>query len=191
MTASRRSQSRSTASSSASTAAVAVQTTKRKGEALNNAKSQDSTDYRVVTVLNDANESTSLQKLCADGPIVVFLVPKANTPGCNRQYASFTQHLDEFTSRGVRCFVLSKDKPDALYRWRSKYKSGVQGLSDPTQKLITKLGARKAPGSTIRSHFLFDRQTAKQVDQAIPVSPDRSCALALESVKRHFLMGNG
>ncbi|KAK4538745.1 hypothetical protein CDCA_CDCA20G4770 [Cyanidium caldarium] len=150
------------------------------------AKKDRAVDYRDIEVLNDTSEAVTLRQLCADGPVVVFLVPKANTPGCNRQYGSFTERYQEFTKLGVRCFVLSKDKPEALARWRAKYKSEVRGLSDPQQTLIAALKARKPPANTIRSHFVFSAGDANRVADAIPVSPDRSCELALQSVKEHL-----
>lgn len=143
----------------------------------------NSGDYRDVVVKTDENQETSLRKLAATGPIVVFLVPKANTPGCNRQYESYTRNYERFTALGVRCFVLSKDKPEALARWRAKYQSPVPGLSDPTQNLIGKLKARKPPANTIRSHFIFAEGTADKLAEAIPVSPDKSCEIALKSLE--------
>ncbi|KAK4530585.1 hypothetical protein CCYA_CCYA05G1442 [Cyanidiococcus yangmingshanensis] len=140
-------------------------------------------DYRDVVVKTDENQETTLRSLAADGPIVVFLVPKANTPGCNRQYESYTRHYDRFVALGVRCYVLSKDKPEALARWRAKYQSRVPGLSDPAQTLIAKLKARKAPANTIRSHFIFAEKTAEKLAEAIPVSPDKSCEMALKSLE--------
>jgi peroxiredoxin Q/BCP len=142
-----------------------------------------STDFRDVVVTTDEHQETTLRQLAADAPLVVFLVPKANTPGCNRQYESYTQQYERFAAHGVRCYVLSKDKPDALARWRAKYQSQVPGLSDPAQTLIAKLKARKAPANTIRSHFIFAKGTAEKLAEAIPVSPDKSCEMALKSLE--------
>lgn len=147
--------------------------------------------YRDVPVSTDtdttATTTITLRELCANAPCVLFLVPKANTPGCNRQYAAFTRAFDEFQRRGYAVYVCSRDTPAALAKWREKNRSAVRGLSDPRQALIEALGARKGGvggGGTVRSHFVLAARTAEVIEAQVPVSPDKSCALALAFVDK-------
>ncbi len=94
---------------------------------------------------------------------VIFVYPKADTPGCTREAVAFTELLPEFKKLGARVLGLSKDKTSALCKFREKHDLSVELVADPELTLHTALGAfgekvmygKKVQG-VIRSTFLVD-----------------------------------
>ena len=47
----------------------------------------------------------------ANGPVVVFFFPKADTPGCTKESIAFSQLKSEFDALNTAVIGISKDKP--------------------------------------------------------------------------------
>ncbi|OSD08052.1 peroxiredoxin Q, partial [Trametes coccinea BRFM310] len=134
------------------------------------------------TVKNEKDEDVDVASLAAEKGVVIFLVPKADTPGCTTQACGFRDIYPDFTSSGFDVYCLSADKPTAQAKWQAKKSLPYPLLSDPKRVLITALGAGEG-GKTKRSHFIFEKG-GKLVDKKIPVKPVDSPKLALEFVKK-------
>jgi len=113
---------------------------------------------------------------------VIFVVPKADTPGCTNQACAFRDAYAEFSKEGYAVFCLSNDKSAAQARWQTKKELPYSLLSDPTRAFISALGAGSAT-KTIRSHFIFEKGTGKLIDKKVPVSAKQSSQFALEFIQ--------
>lgn len=57
----------------------------------------------------------------ADGPVVVFFFPKADTPGCTKEAIAFSQLKAEFEAARTRVIGISKDKAAKQGKFREKH----------------------------------------------------------------------
>jgi len=57
----------------------------------------------------------------ANGPVVVFFFPKADTPGCTKEAIAFSQLKSEFDADGARVIGISKDKAGKQGKFREKH----------------------------------------------------------------------
>lgn len=52
-----------------------------------------------LTLMNQSNEPVSIESLTRDSGVVLFLYPKANTPGCTKQACGFRDAFDTVSAR--------------------------------------------------------------------------------------------
>lgn len=135
-----------------------------------------------LTVKNEKGEDVETSTLVAEKGVVLFLVPKADTPGCTQQACGFRDIWQEFTALDYDVYCLSADSPTAQSKWQTKKNLPYELLSDPKRVLIGALGAAEG-NKTKRSHFVFE-QGGKLIDKKMPVKPMDSPRLALEAIKR-------
>ncbi|KAF8879273.1 peroxiredoxin Q [Infundibulicybe gibba] len=134
-----------------------------------------------LTLKNEKDEDIEVSTLASDKGVILFLVPKADTPGCTTQACGFRDSYPDFTSLGYDVYCLSADTPAAQGKWQTKKELPYPLLSDRKRILITALGAGDG-GKTKRSHFIFEKG-GKLVEKKIPVKPADSPKLALEYIK--------
>ncbi len=95
--------------------------------------------------------------------VLLFVFPKADTPGCTTQACGFRDSFPRITEAGAQVLGMSADSPAALARWKAKQKLPYTLLSDLEHRAIDRLGAwgersmygRKFQG-ILRSHFVFE-----------------------------------
>ncbi|KAJ7763040.1 AhpC-TSA-domain-containing protein [Mycena metata] len=134
-----------------------------------------------LTLKNEKDEDVEVSSLTADKGLVLFLVPKADTPGCTTQACGFRDIYPDFTGLDYNVYCLSADTPAAQAKWQTKKELPYPMLSDRKRVLITALGAGEG-GKTKRSHFIFEKG-GKLVDKKVPVKAGDSPKLALDFVK--------
>jgi peroxiredoxin Q/BCP len=134
-----------------------------------------------LVLKNEKGEDVDTASLTAEQGVVLFLVPKADTPGCTAQACGFRDVWQEFGALNYGVYCLSADSPAAQTKWQTKKHLPYQLLSDPQRTLIGALGAADG-NKTKRSHFVFE-QGGKLLDKKIPVKPADSPRLALEFIK--------
>jgi len=134
-----------------------------------------------LTLKNEKGEDIQIANLASEKGVILFLVPKADTPGCTNQACGFRDSYPDFTSLNFDVYCLSADAPTAQSKWQTKKELPYPLISDPKRILITALGAGEG-GKTKRSHFIFEKG-GKLVNKKLPVSPADSPKLALEFVK--------
>ncbi|KAL3231360.1 Peroxiredoxin DOT5 [Nakaseomyces bracarensis] len=124
---------------------------------------------------NQDGKELSLKELAKENKIIViFLYPKASTPGCTRQACGFRDNYDDLKEHAL-ILGLSNDIPSAQKNFQNKHSLPYDLLSDPTREFIGLLGAKKTPASgTIRSHFVF--VDGKLKFKRLKVSPEVSVA---------------
>ncbi|KAL1731401.1 thioredoxin-like protein, partial [Schizophyllum commune] len=136
-----------------------------------------------LTLKNEKDEDVDVGALAAKAErgVVLFLVPKADTPGCTTQACGFRDVYSDFEKEGFQVYCVSADKPTAQAKWQTKKSLPYSLLSDPERALIGALGAAKG-GKTARSHFVFGKD-GKLLDRKMPVKPVDSPRLALEFIR--------
>ncbi|KAJ8082350.1 thioredoxin peroxidase dot5 [Marasmius tenuissimus] len=137
-----------------------------------------------LTLKNEKDEDVDVSKLAAEKGVVIFLVPKADTPGCTTQACGFRDVYAEFSGVGYDVYCLSADTTTAQSKWQTKKNLSYSLLSDPKRVFIAALGAADK-NKTKRSHFIFEKGTGKLVDKKNPVKPADSPTLAIEFIKQH------
>jgi peroxiredoxin Q/BCP len=132
------------------------------------------------TLKNEKDEDVDISTLTAEKGLVLFLVPKANTPGCNNQACGFRDIYPDFTSLNYQVYCLSFDTTAAQQKWQTKSELPYPLLSDRKRVLIKALTGSGT--STARSHFIFEKG-GKLIDKKQPVKAKDSAPLALEFIK--------
>jgi len=134
-----------------------------------------------LVIQNEKGEDVDTTSLTVDKGVVLFLVPKADTPGCTTQACGFRDVWQEFGALNYDVYCLSADSPTAQTKWQTKKQLPYQLLSDPQRRLIGVLGAADG-NKTKRSHFVIEKG-GKLIDKRMPVKPVDSPRLALEFIK--------
>lgn len=126
-----------------------------------------------ISLLNEDGEKVSLRKVAIKNRIIViFVYPKASTPGCTRQACGFRDNYEDLKKHAV-VYGLSADSEMNQKKFQAKQKLPYSLLSDPKREFIGLLGAKKTPQSgTIRSHFIF--VDGKLKFKRIKISPEVS-----------------
>ncbi|KAF9238211.1 thioredoxin-like protein [Melanogaster broomeanus] len=134
-----------------------------------------------LVLKNEKGEDVDTSTLTEAKGVVLFLVPRADTPGCTTQACGFRDVWQEFGALDFDVYCLSADSPTAQTKWQTKKQLPYQLLSDPKRALISALGAADG-NKTKRSHFVFT-QGGTLIDRKMPVKPVDSPRLALEFIK--------
>ncbi|KAL4063867.1 thioredoxin-like protein [Scleroderma yunnanense] len=134
-----------------------------------------------VTLKNEQGEDVETSVLVADRGVVLFLVPKADTPGCTTQACGFRDNFQEFTALNYDVYCVSADSPAAQTKWQTKRQLPFHLLSDPNRVLIGALGAADG-NKTKRSHFVFEKG-GKLIHKKMPLKPADSSVLSLKAIK--------
>ncbi|OCF31101.1 hypothetical protein I317_07632 [Kwoniella heveanensis CBS 569] len=124
-----------------------------------------------ITLKDNGGNDVDVSTLAGEKGVVIFLYPKADTPGCTTQACGYRDNFDRIAGYGYDIYGLSKDKPEAQQKWITKKELTYKLLCDPESKLIKRLGAFVAPNNTKRSHFIFEKGSGKLVDIALGVKP--------------------
>ncbi len=128
-------------------------------------------------LLDDAGETVRHTDLKGK-KVVIFVYPKASTPGCTREAIAFGGLEKKFARKGVQVIGLSGDSVKAQCRFKEKNGFGECLLSDPDRTLLRALGAiaevtQKGvkKEKIVRSTYVFDEQ-GKAIAVYPKVKPD-------------------
>ncbi|BEI93441.1 uncharacterized protein CcaverHIS019_0510690 [Cutaneotrichosporon cavernicola] len=136
-------------------------------------------DLPKITLQNEDGEDVDVSTLTGERGVVIFLYPRADTPGCTNQACGYRDLATDFGELGYDVYGLSKDKPAAQLKWKTKKEFKYHLLSDPESKLIKRLGATK------RSHFIFEKGSGKLIDIALGVKAADDPKNALKFIESH------
>jgi peroxiredoxin Q/BCP len=121
--------------------------------------------------------------------LLLYIYPKADTPGCTKQACHIRDARTELADLGVDAVGISPDKPGAQKKFDGKYGLGFPLLSDPDHAAAQAYGAwgeKKMYGKTslgiIRSSFLID-ESGKIKGAWYKVKPEDTVPLAEEALK--------
>src|SRR6476646_11873163 len=82
----------------------------------------------------------SLTELLADGPVVLFFYPAANTPVCTKEACHFRDLAAEFTAVGAVRVGISTDSTDVLAGFAAKQGFDYPLLSDADGVVADRFG---------------------------------------------------
>ena len=111
-----------------------------------------------LTLTGDAGEPAPLGRY-AGKPVVLFVFPRANTPGCTKESIAFTQMLEEFATADAAVVGVSKDSPKKLSNFREKQGLKFDLLSDADTDLSERLGVWKEKKMYGKSFMGLERST--------------------------------
>ncbi len=136
-------------------------------------------DFSDITLLTDEGKSVSLADF-AGKRLLIFVFPRAATPGCTTQACGFRDAFPKIEAAGSTVIGISTDSLKALAKWKASETLPYTLLSDPDHQVIDRLGAwgerslygKKFMG-TIRSHFIVAPDGTIET-AAIKISPKDS-----------------
>jgi len=91
----------------------------------------------------------------AEGYLVVFFYPKANTPGCTAQACSLRDAQARLQERGAKILGISADKAESQKKFITDQKLPYPLIADSEGKAIQAFGVEGMLGFARRSAFLF------------------------------------
>ncbi|MET9491423.1 MULTISPECIES: peroxiredoxin [unclassified Nocardia] len=115
----------------------------------------------------------SLDSLLADGPVVLFFYPAANTPVCTAEACHFRDLAGEFKALGASCVGISADAVDVQSGFAEKQSLNYPVLSDVGAKVAAEYGVKRGLlGALIpvkRTTFIIDpdRTVAKVINSEL------------------------
>lgn len=108
-----------------------------------------------VTLPDQDGSPIGLAQADASEWILVYFYPKADTPGCTAQGCSLRDDWRTLAQRGVLVYGVSRDRPEALRRFRNKYRLPFVLLSDADGEAARAFGVGAILGFSRRESFLF------------------------------------
>jgi len=108
-----------------------------------------------LTLPDQDGKPLDLAAYGAEGYLLVFFYPKANTPGCTAQACSLRDAETRLKERGVKILGISADKPDSQKKFVTDQKLPYPLMADSEGKAIRAFGVEGMLGFARRSAFLF------------------------------------
>jgi peroxiredoxin Q/BCP len=132
----------------------------------------------------------SLDALLADGPVVLFFYPAANTPVCTAEACHFRDLAAEFAALGASCVGISTDAVDTQAGFASKQNLGYPLLSDNDGTVAAQFGVKRGllgklapvkrqtfvidPDRTVRKVVTGELRANVHADEALKFLRDRA-----------------
>jgi peroxiredoxin Q/BCP len=110
------------------------------------------------TLKNQKGETVKLADL-AGQRVVLYFYPKADTPGCTTQACSIKDRFKDYKKAGVTVIGVSADEPEALDKFKKKYKLPFDLLGDPSKKMIERYGQWVEKSMYGKKYFGIQRST--------------------------------
>lgn len=108
-----------------------------------------------LTLPDQDGKPLDLAAYGAEGYLVVFFYPKANTPGCTAQACSLRDAEARLKERGVKILGISADKAESQKKFVNEQKLPYPLIADSEGKAIQAFGVEGMLGFARRSAFLF------------------------------------
>jgi len=138
--------------------------------------------FPAVKLLNDAGAEVDLGAVLKTKGLVLFMYPKANTPGCTKQACGFRENTSALADAGFAVYGMSADTPTAQTSWKKKHNLAYPLLCDRDLALVKAIGAFKAPKNIKRSHIIVAKG-GKVLDVRVPIGPEDSFKEAVKFVE--------
>jgi len=110
---------------------------------------------------DQSGTKVALDKLLADGPVVLFFFPAANTPVCTAESRHFRDLSDEFAKVGASRVGISMDSVEKLAGFAGKHEFDYPLLSDDGGAVAEQYGVKRGLLGKLlpvqRQTFVIDR----------------------------------
>lgn len=133
-----------------------------------------------VSQKNQDDVSVKLSEVGANGYLLVYFYPKADTPGCTKQACSLRDSYVALTEKGVKILGVSLDSVKAQKAFKEKYKLPFDLLADEDAAVVTAFGVPKTMGFAKRQAFLF--KDGKLVWRDLSASTEQQAADVLKVI---------
>ena len=94
------------------------------------------------TLQNQDGATVSLHDFAAS-PVVLFVYPRADTPGCTIESCGFRDDFETFKKAGIVVLGISRDTVKAQKKFKDKYDLPYDLLADPDMVLIKRFNLLK------------------------------------------------
>ncbi|GAB0489767.1 hypothetical protein MMPV_000992 [Pyropia vietnamensis] len=139
-------------------------------------------DFPAMKLLADDGKEVDLGAVLQERGLVLFMYPKANTPGCTKQACGFRDNTAELVAAGFAVYGMSADTPTAQTSWKAKHNLAYPLLCDRDLALVKAIGAFKPPKNIKRSHVVVAKG-GKVLDVRVMIGPEDSFKEAVKFVK--------
>ncbi|KMT64126.1 thioredoxin-dependent thiol peroxidase [Catenovulum maritimum] len=91
-------------------------------------------------LLNQENQTVSLEKLLKENQVLVYFYPKASTPGCTVQACGLRDTKSELAELNTVAVGISPDMPEKIAKFVDKQNLNFDLLSDPDHAVADAFG---------------------------------------------------
>ena len=91
--------------------------------------------------------------------VVLYLYPRADTPGCTTQACGVRDHSHDYEAAGARVLGISPDSVEAIARFDRKHGLGFTLLADPDHEVAERYGAWVEKRNYGKSYWGVQRST--------------------------------
>ncbi|MEM6884514.1 MAG: peroxiredoxin [Verrucomicrobiota bacterium] len=136
-----------------------------------------------VTSTDQNGEQVDLAALGAEGYLLVYFYPKADTPGCTKQACSLRDAYTEVQDKGIQVIGVSMDNAESQKKFADKYDLPFTLLADESAEVVNAFGVPKMGKFPSRQAYLFldgkliwkdeKASTAKQAEDVLKVVTER------------------
>lgn len=135
-----------------------------------------------VIVTTHTGEELDLAKAYAEGPVLIYFYPRAETPGCTRQACNLRDNFDAIKEYGLTILGVSRDSVEKLAEFQANHELPFTLIADEERIL----GAAFKVGSWMG--MAYRRQSFLVVDGKIAwrdlsASPDTQSEDALAALR--------
>jgi peroxiredoxin Q/BCP len=95
------------------------------------------------TLLDETGTQRSLSTYLADGPVVLFFYPAANTTGCTAEACHFRDLASEFTAAGAQRLGISVDDVEKQKDFSTRHGFDYPLLADVSGEVAAAYGVRR------------------------------------------------
>ncbi len=95
------------------------------------------------TLPDETGTPRSLSSFLAEGPVVLFFYPAANTPGCTAEACHFRDLAGEFAALGAQRLGISVDDVSKQEAWSSKHGFDYPLLADVDGEVAATYGVKR------------------------------------------------
>nr|CCA20127.1 AhpC/TSA family Redoxin putative [Albugo laibachii Nc14] len=139
-----------------------------------------------ITLTNQNDEPINLSEVCKNN-VVIFLYPRANTPGCTKQACGFRDHYSALQQANFAVYGLSRDATNVLRSWKEKQNLPFDLISDPKSQLIKYFGSPF--GSKVQRSHVVILKNGSVGEFQLQITPEKSVERVLKYVNDVTMTG--
>jgi peroxiredoxin Q/BCP len=138
-----------------------------------------------AAVPSHTGETVDLGKLYAEGPVLVYFYPKADTPGCTKQACNLRDNFTDLERAEITVVGVSLDSVDDLKAFQEKYDLPFILVSDKDKALGQGFGVGTYMGMAYKrqSFLVVDGKVAWRDLSARPTTQTADALAAWDEIK--------
>lgn len=139
----------------------------------------------VATLPSHTGEEVDLAGLYAEGPVLVYFYPKADTPGCTKQACNLRDHYTDLEKADITVVGVSLDPVEDLKAFQEKYNLPFLLVSDKDKALGKGFGVGSYMGMAYKrqSFLVVDGKVAWRDLSASPSTQTADALAAWDEIQ--------